>query len=213
VISNINKFLRKHGLFLIILFHLTGFVGIVFIHRQLFAHFSPLNLLFSALLLIVAHQQINLKILRLFIFCVVVGYLAELLGTQTGFPFGDYYYGPALGPRLWDVPIVIGVNWFLMVMGSGYLVRKFISNSVLQILLASALMVAVDFLIEPVAPKLDYWYWLSGEPPWLNFAGWYGVALIMHLVFQYATRGFSNSLALPYFVTISVFFALLNFTL
>lgn len=213
MISNISEFLRKHGLFLIILFHLTGFVGIVFIYRALFAHFSPLNLLFSALLLIVAHQEINFKILRLFVFCVVFGYLAELLGTQTGFPFGDYYYGTALGPRFIEVPIVIGVNWFLMVMGSGYLARKFIPNRIIQVLVASALMVVVDFLIEPVAPQLDYWYWVNGSPPWLNFAGWYAVAIIMQIVFQKTTHGFSNSLAVPYFVVVSVFFALLNLTL
>jgi putative membrane protein len=42
------------------------------------------------------------------------GFAVEALGVATGFPFGDYAYSGALGPRLLGVPLVIPLAWTWM---------------------------------------------------------------------------------------------------
>jgi putative membrane protein len=42
-----------------------------------------------------------------------------MLGVHTGILFGNYKYGNALGLKLNDVPILIGINWFIVVYACG----------------------------------------------------------------------------------------------
>lgn len=185
----------------------------VFVNVQTFANLTPLNLLLSVFLMLVCHEgeQKPLSILLSFVF--VLGYLVELLGVHTGFPFGSYIYGSALGPRLFDIPLIIGLNWFLLVIGSGFLVTKFVLAKWLRVLLAAVLMVLVDIAIEAVAPNLNYWYWKDDVVPLMNYGGWFGVSLIMQVVFQNTVAGHTNKLAIPYLAVVAVFFILLNLAL
>ena len=45
---------------------------------------------------------------------IVIGWGMEVIGTKTGFIFGQYYYTDALGPALLGVPLVIGLMWFAL---------------------------------------------------------------------------------------------------
>lgn len=40
-----------------------------------------------------------------------VGFAVEALGVTTGVIFGAYHYTDRMGPRLHEVPLVIGINW------------------------------------------------------------------------------------------------------
>lgn len=207
------NFFRKYALAILLIFHVVGFVGISFFQKEFFAALTPMNLLLSTFLLVICHQGAKKPVGVLFLATFILGYLAELLGTQTGFPFGDYEYGPALGPQLWEVPVIIGVNWFLMVSSSGFLAKKLVKPSWMQVLLAAALMTLTDLAIEPVAPLLDYWYWAEGQAPLLNYAGWLAVSVVMQMIFQKTIAHQHNQLAIPYYLTVSIFFVLLNLTL
>ncbi len=44
----------------------------------------------------------------------VIGYAAEVLGTSTGFPFGQYNYSELLGPKVLGVPVVVPLIWFVI---------------------------------------------------------------------------------------------------
>lgn len=207
------KLLQKFALHILIIFHLIGYIGISFIHKEVFANLTMMNLLLSALLLVVCHKGDSKGITRVFLFSYILGYSIELLGIKTGFPFGNYYYGHSLGPRLFDVPLVIGVNWFLMVMGGGYLAKRVVQNKVARIILAALFMVIVDFLIESIAPQLNYWYWKDDIVPFANFAGWFVVAIIMQIVFFTFMSNSTNKLGIPYIIVVTVFFGMLNLTL
>ena len=50
----------------------------------------------------------------LFVITSVIGFLAEVLGTSTGFPFGKYYYTDFLGPKVFGVPEVVPLIWFVI---------------------------------------------------------------------------------------------------
>ena len=207
------RFFSKNALLIIVVFHAVGLVGISLVNKELFAELSPLNLLLSTLLILLCHQGSAARLAWLFAGSFLGGFFVEVLGLHTGFPFGSYWYGDALGPKIAGVPLIMGVNWFLMVIGAGYLAQMFTSKSVYQVLIAALAMTMLDLVIEPVAPQLDYWYWEEGPAPVLNYLGWFAVSIVMQILFQNTLKYHSNSLAVPHFLVLGVFFVVLNFSL
>ncbi len=211
--NKFKAFIANNGLWLLIALHTVGIFGLAAIEFDFFVRLTPVVLLLSAILLIEAHENYKPNIWIFLIICFVLGFVAELVGTKTGFPFGDYYYGRALGPAIAKVPVVIGINWFLMAMASAYLVKKIFDNRILQTLFAAVLMVFLDFWIEPVAQLLDYWQWESPYVPLMNYLGWFAVSLLMQIAFQFTIAQEKNRLASGYFFVVLLFFVVLNFVL
>lgn len=77
-------------------------------------------------------------------------------------------------------------------------------------LLGAVVLVVVDFLIEPVAIKYDYWNWAGGVIPLQNYLGWFVVAFAMFLFFEKMTFRKQNSAAIVLFVAQICFFIILN---
>ena len=132
---------------------------------------------------------------------------------HTGFPFGNYSYGPVLGFQLFEVPLLIGVNWLLLVYVCGEIFHNRIKNDFLAAGLGSLLMVLLDVLIEPVAVKLDFWSWENEVIPLSNFIGWFGIAFIILLIYRKLTFDKSNVLSLYLLINLAIFFLLLNLLL
>ncbi|WP_143764505.1 carotenoid biosynthesis protein [Owenweeksia hongkongensis] len=205
-----NRYIKTYTIPILILFHFIGLIGMVFINLERFAALSIYNLLLSVILIFISHASSQFNFLKLFIPVFVLGYLVELLGIITSFPFGNYHYGEALGFKLYDVPLIIGANWFMLVMGSGFFVRKVISQPWLQVFAGALVMVIVDYPIEHMASTLDYWYWDGNNIPLSNFLGWFFVSIIMQILFVKYMNKETNHLAIPYLIVVSVFFVLLN---
>jgi len=126
---------------------------------------------------------------------LAIGNLTENLSILTGFPFGHYTFTDAMGPKLFHVPILLGLAYI----GMGYI--SWIVGSVIldppgapacgsriwtRPLFAAFLMVAWDLSQEPVwANLVRAWVWRDGGPyfgvPVSNFLGWY---LTVYLIYQ-----------------------------
>lgn len=201
------------AVFVLLVFHLVGFLGISSQYQSLFLRLTPFNLLLTAGLLF-WQQLIERKALRnFFVFALLIGFIAEMIGVQTGFPFGDYQYGDALGPKVWGTPLVIGVNWFIVAIGARSLAERLFRIRAFQIFGAALLMVGLDFLIEPVAIQIDFWTWDGGSIPWQNYAGWLGLGLLMQGAYFYWIPKTKNPLALPVLGVQTLFFTALLLTL
>jgi putative membrane protein len=74
-------------------------------------------------------------------------------------------------------------------------------------------MVALDFLIEPVAMKSDFWTWENGVIPLYNYLSWGLVGLFLQIVFQKTSLWEENKVNDTLFITMFVFFIVLNFSL
>lgn len=197
---------------LLAIFHLVGLLGLLSPYRELFVKLSSLNLLVSAVLII---PKLNKGIIiRGLLAISVFGFLVELVGVSTGVVFGTYHYGNGLNPLILGVPLVIGINWWMLCYGGIELARSLHSNKLIQIILAASIVTTVDIMIEQVAAKLDYWHWENEIIPIQNYAAWFVLALFITGFLQHQNKNTSNNPLPQYLVIMQImFFCVLIFLL
>lgn len=95
---------------------------------------------------------------------------AELLGTGTGLPFGDYQYSSRLGYRLFGlVPFPIPLSWFTMLVGSLAIVARLTRAADTARMrwrwafLASLCLLAWDIAMDPAMVSTGHWTWGDGS--------------------------------------------------
>ncbi|MEJ7662268.1 MAG: carotenoid biosynthesis protein [Hymenobacter sp.] len=99
---------------LVLLFHITGFLGLAFSQDKAFyLKYTPLTLLLSAGLLAVFQPERGLLFWLFVVQAFLLGLVAEVIGTNTGLLFGHYTYGATLGPQYMGAPWLIGLNWVI----------------------------------------------------------------------------------------------------
>ena len=92
----------------LIIFHMVGIGGVLLANPIEFLRLTPLNLLLTLVIILVNQQQ--WKFAWVFVVTYLVGFFVEVLGVNTGFPFGEYEYGSVLGPKVFETPLMIGLN-------------------------------------------------------------------------------------------------------
>lgn len=113
-----------------------------------------------------------------------IGFIAEWLGVKFGFLFGDYSYGANLGMKLDDIPIIMGINWVILSLATRGIIQRFFKFPVIKILVSSVLMVSLDVLLEPLAPRLDYWSFDTMVAPLSNYMGWLVYSILMQSLLE-----------------------------
>ena len=180
-LSNNKEFLRL-SVFFLWLINVSGFFGITSDQSEFFLSTTPYVLSLTLLLLILNHDLSDKKSKIGLILIFLFGLIVEILGVNYGLFFGEYSYGANLGPKIYEVPFVIGLNWVLLIIATGSVSDKLIKGKEInKILFASFLMVLIDLLIEQSAPKLDYWEFIISPVPFSNYLWWF----IFSLCFQY----------------------------
>jgi putative membrane protein len=170
---------------LIWLFHISGLFGILFVDQDLFLETTPINLFLTFVMLFINQPQIDRGVGIAAGIAFLVGMCVELLGVNYGLIFGDYSYGNNLGLKVGGVPLLIGGNWIMLTFITGALGAIFFNKSAFKAALFGAfLMVLIDLIIEPVAPKFDYWEFTNITAPLSNYIGWFIVALPIQWVYQ-----------------------------
>lgn len=195
---------------LLALVYLVGLVGFVFPQTEaLFARLVPVNLLFSLILILFFQQNWSLKMVFCLLLIGILGFVAELVGTQTGLLFGNYSYGSVLGPRVWSTPLLIAVNWLVLVWGLQSFWSRYISEW-LAPWPTALLMTAFDWVMEPVAVHLGMWSWENGSIPLRNYTDWFVLSLVLsYLPALFRTR-ICNPLAAWIVLMQFLFFLSLN---
>jgi len=198
---------KKTAVSILGILYFVGAVGTILNEtRALMQLLTPLNLMISSVLLMIYHQG---SLFRLFFFLVLsaaIGILAEMIGVHTGLLFGNYQYGETLGFKLAEVPLIIGINWFMLSYAFGIIVQDFKLPSYLKPAIAALLMTLLDSIIEPVATKLDYWTWESNQIPISNFIGWFAIALLIQLLFQKIIKKSENQVAFSLILFQAIYF-------
>lgn len=170
------------SIFFIWLFHVSGIVGIIYSDFYWFIGATPLNLMISFSLLLI-NTKLNKNSIFLILSCFIVGMVAEILGVRYGFIFGEYTYGSVLGVKLMEVPLIMGIIWCILVFITGSIAQFFTDSFWIKSLVAVGLMLTLDFVMEPVAPVLNFWTFTDGLASFHNYIGWTLVGLPLQMAF------------------------------
>ncbi|MEQ1553997.1 MAG: carotenoid biosynthesis protein [Ferruginibacter sp.] len=211
-----------------ILFHTIGLVGFLFLNKPLFALATPFNLMLSFGLLIYTQKNKSKAFYFFIAMACGIGFAAEAFGVNTGLLFGSYSYTNVLGFKILGVPIIIGLNWFIVIYCSGVtthtIINKAISaiatetklppktlNAISVIIDGATLAVFFDWVLEPVAIKLNFWHWANADKiPLYNYISWFVISLIILTIFHFSKFDKQNKFAVNLLLIQLMFFLLLQ---
>ena len=199
---------------ILVIFFSVGTLSIGLKLKPEIVNLSWLNLLLTGVLIFIHRPERSPSFLYYSLMVFAVGLLVEIIGVSSGFPFGSYHYGNALGTKLLGVPLILGLNWWILAYSSIHISMLISKKKAIRVLLAPALMLGMDMLIEPLCSKLDFWYWQDPEIPIQNYWSWYfiGLGLIAIYLSTFKTSKI-NPLAVTAFIVQLVFFSTLNLLL
>ncbi len=212
-LNKIQVFLKRNtknikGFFL--LFYAVGVAGLIYSNTfQLFIQLIPFALLLSIVALAFSHGTFTQKQLIVFIVIYLLGFLVEMVGVNTGIIFGPYNYGDSLGFKLYNTPLIIGLNWLLLVYVTASVMENTRLHPAVKVVSGSILMLGYDIVLEQVAPVLDMWYWHTGNVPVQNYLSWFVLAILFHTLIRMFNVNTQNKLGPFLFVCQTVFFLIL----
>lgn len=175
--QEVNKFL--------IIYYTVGITGFLIpASRPVFEILIPFSVILNFFLVILFHKPLDIKHVGIFIMAALFTFAVEAIGTKTGLLFGNYTYGPSLGLKIFDTPLLIGANWLVLAYGATAIVRSVNSLKKWVPFSAATLMVIFDVVLEPVAMKTGMWNWAYNTIPFQNYAMWFFVSVIVIGVFE-----------------------------
>jgi len=175
---------QKASIFLVWLFHLSGMIGISIGYEDWFISKTPLNLSVVFGLMLLCYPEKTKQFWIGFFIFFLGGMVVEWGGVHYGLLFGEYKYGSNLGPKIFEVPWFIGLNWAVLTILSGVIASHLSQSKFLRIIIGASLMVFLDFFLEFSAPLFDFWIFEGGVAPLKNYIAWFGIAVIFHFIYQ-----------------------------
>lgn len=184
-----------------------------------------MNLLLTMGMFLWGIGKVDKKLLGSLATVFLIGYGVEVAGVNTGVLFGDYHYGSPLGWQIFNVPLMIGVNWVLLSLAAFGIANKLMDSAIAKVVLASILMVLLDFVIEPVAVTLDFWNWVAlpenleaalprnYDIPLQNYIMWFVTALGVNSIWYLGVKHIDFKLSCFILGLQLIFFAILNMIL
>ncbi|NJO79650.1 MAG: carotenoid biosynthesis protein [Cyanobacteria bacterium RM1_2_2] len=160
-------------------------------------------LLGTAAVAIYAYRTLGVRLWLAFMLpAVFISLGSELLGTSTGFPFGNYSYLSGLGYKIAGlVPFTIPLSWFYLGLASYLLARFGLTNLAARrsanlgwlghigaVVIGALLLTSWDFVLDPAMSQtaLPFWYWHQPGAffgmPYQNFVGWMGTGVVFMTV-------------------------------
>jgi putative membrane protein len=212
--SHLTHYLSIYKRFVIaffIVFYVVGIIGMALpVSQPLFIKLVPVALLLSLVAILLFHQPaFDFKTILVFSFIAVSGYIIEVIGVNTGLIFGHYGYGNALGIKILNTPLLIGLNW-LMLMYTGHVVTEKMKQSTwFSILIASFLVLVYDFVLEKIASALNMWQWKNGIIPLQNYLAWFVITFLFLGLLKITKVKTTNSIAIAIVLMQVVFFLIL----
>lgn len=213
MIIGYNRNLYIGSLVFLIIIYTVGVIGLNTEFKNEIAALTPYTLVLSAIVLLLNHREWNRYFVIFVAFAAILGYLIELIGIESKLIFGTYSYGKTLGYKLYGVPIVMGLNWFLMVYSCGMVANLFRFGVFIKSIVGAFLMVILDLSLEPVAVNLDFWTWENGIIPIQNYIAWFIVAFVLLIYFHKLELKKMNRIAVGLFIIQYIFFFILSYTL
>lgn len=205
----LNKFKPEYFLYLIFTVGITGHIFQPLLNIMLWL--TPFTLLLTgSVVLYYSYKSSSNKFLIWVSITYLITFILEVVGVKTSLIFGEYHYENTLGLKVFEVPLIIGFNWVFVILGAisiGTLISK---NKIVISIISASIAVLFDFILEPVAIKLNYWQWTNSLIPLQNYIAWFCIAFFSVLLFNYLKINVKSKIAVHYLVIQFVFFLLIQ---
>jgi bisanhydrobacterioruberin hydratase len=209
-----------------ILFHVIGFIGIALVKSDFIIRSTSFNLVLMFGLLMWTQKEKSNSFWIFVTITFLLGLAVEIIGVNTQLLFGEYSYGKVLGYQLYNVPMVIGLNWFVIIYCCGISIQTLLLKAInklaeektvpqaalkaISVMVDGAtLAVFFDWLMEPVATVLGYWQW-KGAIPLYNYVCWFVIAMAMLALFHFLNFKKENKFAVHLLLIQALFFLALR---
>jgi putative membrane protein len=193
------------------LFYIVGFFGITSrLTEDIFIRLFPPVLFLGTVFVFLFHgETFSIKVLSIYALIGFIGFMLEVTGVNTGLVFGSYRYGETLGLKLFNAPLLIGINWIMLTYAASSLTEEFRLSPMFKILAGACIMLAYDLIMEQIAPALDMWYWRKGEAPVGNYVWWFVTGVILQTIVRATKISVRNSLSWKIMFIQALFFVAL----
>jgi putative membrane protein len=162
--------------------YVSGSIGFI-LNPSFFSPFTPYTLLLTCFVFLIHNSSPDKKFIFSFFSIALLGFIVEVIGVKTGLLFGNYSYGNGLGYKILAVPLVISINWAMLICAGIITVSRIFTNKLIVLGATALLITSIDLIIEQVAPKLDFWQFEGGLPDLHNYLGWIGVTFFTSYFF------------------------------
>ncbi|MBC7695668.1 MAG: carotenoid biosynthesis protein [Burkholderiales bacterium] len=195
--------------FLIILY-ISGTIGMI-VKPSFYLPLTPFTLLYTSFVFLIFQPLSNKKYLFSFLLVALIGFISEIIGVKTGLIFGSYNYGNNLGIKVFEVPLIISLNWAL-ILNCSLLIGSYITNHKLLLSLITAIIATgLDVLIEQSAPKMDFWYFNEGIAGLHNYVSWFTISFFVSFIFSSNLKLGNKKIALTIFILQLFLFGIIYF--
>jgi putative membrane protein len=203
-----KKTYKSYFLYFLILVYISGSIGFV-VNPSFFSPFTPYTLLLTCFVFLIHSPLEDKKFIIAFCSIASLGFIIEVIGVKTGLIFGKYSYGEGLGYKFLNVPLVISINWAMLICAGIKVVSRIFTNKITVLIVAALLVTLIDLLIEQVAPKLNFWQFEGGLPDLQNYLSWIGVAFFTSYFFYPTIIKGNRSVSLIILILQIIFFTFL----
>jgi len=194
----------------ILIFYTIGVLGFLIPWtRDFFITITPYALLLSTYLLVIYHENYSRKDILVFSAIAFLGFFIEVVGVNTGVFFGKYFYGDALGFKVFDTPLLIAFNWLFLTYTAFSISQKISKNGTLQLLTTPSIMLLYDIILEQLAPQMDMWSWQDSVVPLQNYIAWWIIGFLFIGFIKISKIETKNPVAILLFMSQFLFFIVL----
>jgi putative membrane protein len=192
-----------------------GFIGfsLPYFHEFLIS-FVPFHLLLMGAILIANQKQFNKQFWMCLTLIILAGFIVDVIAVSTGSIFGQYNYSDHLGYKIADVPLIVGINWLILIFAVGSILKKrFKHQRNLKSIIGAIVIVLIDFLMEPVAQHFNFRTWENTMVPLQNYVAILIVSFVLFRIYHELEFRKSNPVALPLIVCEVLFLIGMNVTI
>ena len=199
---------KTYLLYFLILVYFSGSIGFV-VNPSFFSPFTPYTLLLTCFVFLIHNPLADKKFIVAFFSIAFLGFIIEVIGVKSGLIFGKYAYGNGLGYKLLNVPLVISINWAMLICAGIIVVSSIFKNKITVLVVTALLVTLIDLIIEQVAPKLDFWQFEGGLPDYRNYLSWIGVTFFTSYFFYSTIITGNRTVSLIILILQIIFFTFL----